>query len=240
MEDKKRIRERIWKLLEDKGVAKFPGTRGRIPNFVGSERAAKRVLYLDVWERARYIKINPDSPQRPLRELALLQGKILFMAVPRLRERKCFIKLDPNKLKGVEKFASTIKGAFRYGTLVHPSEMPEIDLVVAGSVAVRKDGARIGKGGGYSDLEFAIGRYFGLIKEDTPVLTTVHPLQIVANDFEMKEHDIPVDYIVTPDEVIETNTEFPKPKGIYWDLLDKEKLENIPILSELRGSSLKP
>ncbi|MCD6086671.1 MAG: 5-formyltetrahydrofolate cyclo-ligase [Candidatus Hydrothermae bacterium] len=237
MRSKERIREEIWRLLEDKGVARFPGARGRIPNFVGAERAARKVLNLDVWARARRIKINPDSPQRPLRELALLQGKFLYMAVPRLWELRCFIELVPSKLKSLERAASTIKGAFRYGTQVHPSEMPKIDLVVAGSVAVRRDGARIGKGGGYSDLEFAIGRHFGLIDENTPVITTVHPLQIIDREFEMREHDIPVDFIVTPEGVIATDTAFPKPSGIYWGLLDEEKIKTIPILRELRGIS---
>ena len=237
MGEKGLIREKIWRLLEDKGVARFPGARGRIPNFVGAERAARKVLNLDVWARARRIKINPDSPQRPLRELALLQGKFLYMAVPRLWELRCFIELVPSKLKSLERAASTIKGAFRYGTQVHPSEMPKIDLVVAGSVAVRRDGARIGKGGGYSDLEFAIGRHFGLIDENTPVITTVHPLQIIDREFEMREHDIPVDFIVTPEGVIATDTAFPKPSGIYWGLLDEEKIKTIPILRELRGIS---
>ncbi len=43
-------------------------------------------------------------------------------------------------------------------------EMPPVDLIVAGSVAVNKKGSRIGKGGGYSDLEYAIGREFGFVK----------------------------------------------------------------------------
>jgi len=44
------------------------------------------------------------------------------------------------------------KGAFRFGFPVHPKEIPQIDLIVAGSVAVNRRGSRIGKGGGYSDL----------------------------------------------------------------------------------------
>ncbi len=31
----------------------------------------------------------------------------------------------------------------------------------------------------------------------------------------MKIHDIPVDFIVTPKEVMVTRSRFPKPKGIY-------------------------
>lgn len=231
--DKAAIRERIWRLMEEEGVVRFPGAWGRIPNFAGAEEAADRLVTLGAWRRAKIIKANPDSPQRPVRSLALRQGKRVYMAVPRLRRLKCFIELDPVRLDGRAEQASTIKGAFKRGRLVHPEEMEAVDLVVAGSVAVTRDGARLGKGGGYSDLEFGIARKLGLITEETPVLTTVHPLQVVSEEIEMKVHDIPVDCIVTPEGVILTNQEYPKPEGIYWELLEEEKLRRIPVLATL-------
>jgi 5-formyltetrahydrofolate cyclo-ligase len=232
--DKAAIRERIWRLMEEEGVVRFPGAWGRIPNFLGAEQAADRLVTVGAWRRAKIIKANPDSPQRPVRSLALRQGKRVYMAVPRLRRLKCFIELDPGRLDGRAEQASTIKGAFKWGQPVHPEEMETVDLVVAGSVAVTRDGARLGKGGGYSDLEFGIARKFGLITEETPVLTTVHPLQVVSEEIEMKVHDIPVDCIVTPDAVILTNHEYPAPEGIYWELLEEEKLRRIPVLVALR------
>jgi AcrR family transcriptional regulator len=39
---KEEVRERIWDLLECEGASRFPGARGRIPNFRGAERAAER------------------------------------------------------------------------------------------------------------------------------------------------------------------------------------------------------
>jgi len=174
-------------------------------------------------------------PQRPVRELALSQGKVLYMAVPRLRSENPFLELDPSRLKGRFREASTIRGAFRLGRPVSPEEMEPIDLIVAGSVAVTKQGARLGKGGGYSDLEYAIGREIGIIDEKTPVVTTVHRLQ-VSSDIEMKIHDIPVDFIITSEEVMVTRSRFPKPQGIYWEILEGEKLKSIPILARLRNS----
>ena len=61
---KQEIRERVWQALEKARVHRFPGTRGRIPNFVGAERAADRLSELDMWKRAKVLKCNPDSPQR--------------------------------------------------------------------------------------------------------------------------------------------------------------------------------
>ena len=39
---KQAVRERIWALLEDERVARFPGARGRIPNFAGAPAAGGR------------------------------------------------------------------------------------------------------------------------------------------------------------------------------------------------------
>jgi len=230
---KQEIRQRIWRAMTEAGVGRFPlPLTGRIPNFEGAEAAARRLAELDVWRRARAIKANPDAPQRPVRWRALQEGKIVYMAVPRLRSEKPFIALDPARIRDYRR-ASTIKGAFALGRPVALDEMRHVDLIVAGSVAVNRAGGRVGKGGGYSDLEFGLGCETGIINEQTVVVTTVHPLQIVDEELEWVVHDIPVDVIVTPDEVIETHTTLPRPKGIYWEYLTPEQIESIPVLQQM-------
>jgi 5-formyltetrahydrofolate cyclo-ligase len=189
---------------------------------------------LPEWQKALDIKANPDSPQRPVRHLALSSGKTLYVAVPRLREKKCFIKLDPAKIPS-KKFleASSIKGAFKFGLATHPKEIPQIDLIVAGSVAVNQKGSRIGKGGGYSDLEYAIGREYGFVKEDVVIVTTIHPLQMVEEELPETDHDFRIDYIVTPSEVIATHRKGGRPRGIIRDHLTEEKISEVPILKEI-------
>ena len=220
--------------MEKEGAALFPGARGRIPNFKGADKAAHILSALTEWQRAKNIKANPDSPQRSVRHLALSSGKTIYMAVPRLREKRCFIKLDPLEIPS-KKFheASSIKGAFRYGIPVHPKEILEIDLIIAGSVAVNKKGSRIGKGGGYSDLEYAIGREFGFLKEEVVIVTTVHPSQIVDEDLPETDHDFRIDFIVTPDEVIPTYRVDGRPRGIIRGHLTEQKFSEIPILKEI-------
>ena len=109
----------------------------------------------------------------------------------------------------------------------------DVDLIVIGSVAVDVYGTRIGKGGGYAELEYAILREIGKVTEDTPIVTTVHDLQVLNNELPREKHDVPVDIIVTPTRIIRTIKPRPKPQGIYWDLLGEDKLESIPILKEL-------
>ncbi len=235
VQSKQDIRQQVWDSMTRAGVARSPGAQGRIPNFEGAEGAANRLAKLATWRNARVLKCNPDSPQRPVREKALRAGKVVYMAVPRLRDRRCFIELDPQRFSGDDFYrAGTIKGAFRLGRLVNFSEMQNVDLVVAGAVAVNRMGERVGKGGGYSDLEYALGLTFDLIHEKTLVVTTVHPLQILDEPIPMLEHDIPVDVLVTPDEVVETCQSIPRPSGIYWHLLTEEKILAIPILQQLR------
>jgi 5-formyltetrahydrofolate cyclo-ligase len=227
---KAEIRQKIWQTLEREGVARFPGATGRIPHFVGAERAAELLREMAVWRRALVIKVNPDAPQLPVRRLALAEGKIVYMAVPRLRSEKCFIEIDPQRFGKRVALAASIAGACKYGRLVSPREMRPVDLIVCGSVAVGRDGARVGKGGGYCDLEYGLLREEGKVRESTPILTTVHSLQVAGERITMLPHDLPVDFLVTPTEVIATRPAHPRPRGIYWDLLRPLKINAIPLL----------
>jgi 5-formyltetrahydrofolate cyclo-ligase len=203
---------------------------------VGAERAADRLCELEIWKRAKVLKCNPDSPQRPVRLRALQEGKIVYMAVPRLRQLECFIELDPSRLGKQMRQASSIEGAFRFGQSVRPERMKEIGLIVCGTVAINREGARIGKGGGYSDLEYGLAREAKLVRPATPIVTTVHDLQVVDEEIPLLPHDIPVDFIATPTSVIETHTRLPRPKGIYWEYLSIEQIDAIPYVKQLRSS----
>ena len=234
MTGKDEIRKAVWQAMREAGVAAFPGAVGRIPNFTGSGRAHLQIAELDVWKNAQVIKSNPDLPQRPLRRLALEQGKTVYMAVPRLTEEKCFVELDPARFADY-RLASSIKGATQLGRLVHPDEMRPIDLIVCGSVAVNRRGARLGKGGGYSDLEYAVALSLGLISKETPIVTTVHPIQLLPDELPMTSHDISLDYIGMPEELVKCEGEFHRPAGIIWEDLG-EKLEEVPILQTMKAS----
>jgi 5-formyltetrahydrofolate cyclo-ligase len=190
---------------------------------------------LPEWKDARRIKCNPDAPQRAVRLAALRQGKTVVMAVPRLRTERCFLRLDPRRLRGKLAQAATIKGASALGVPVSPSQIGRIDLIVAGSVAVNPTGARLGKGGGYSDLEFALARALGVVNDQTPVVTTVHELQVLDDVIPMTTHDVPLDIIATPERVIRTRRRRTKPAGIFWDELSEAQLAEMPALAKTQA-----
>lgn len=192
----------VWRLMEEKGIARFPRPIfHRIPNFVGADKAAERLGELPEYKAAGSVFCNPDSPQSPVREMALRDGKILVMATPRLK--KGFLILEPNTIsRGSISRASTIRGAFKHGRFVEPSEV-KVELFVAGSVAVSPDGGRLGKGTGYSDKEYAILKDSDALAFDALVVTTVHDVQIVE-EIPQDEWDVRVDVIVTPTKIIRT------------------------------------
>lgn len=227
---KAEIRETLWTRIDEAGVGRFPGIHGRIPNFDGADAAARRLSDLAVWRQSLVVKVDADAPQLPLRRAALAAGKILYMALPRLRSERCFVELDPRRLGSATACAASIPGACRYGRLLSPRELRPVDLVVTGAVAVTRGGARVGKGGGYTDLEYALLREEGKIRESTPILTTIHPIQMVRHRVPMLAHDVPVDFIVTPDGAYAARSSHPRPRGIYWDLLRPLRISKIPLL----------
>ena len=225
-------RQHVWDALKKQKQARFPfPIHGRIPNFKGAEAAAKQLFEVTPWKDAKFLKINPDSPQKPLREEALKRGITYFMPTPRLRAG--FMKFDP-ALIPPEKFrqAAALSTCEAWAEKVSLEDLPRIDAIVAGSVAVTRSGKRCGKGAGYSDIEFAILRELG--HPAVPVATTVHALSVV-DDFPRDDIDLPLTMVVTPDEVIRVSDPFPPPDGIHWDRLSEQELDDMPVLRDLQA-----
>jgi len=235
LEAKAALRDEVWRAMSVQGVARFPAPTNRIPNFVGAEAAAVHLAGAPEWQRAATIKSNPDSPQLPVRVRALRDGKLLYMAVPRLAEADPFFVLDPGHLADPPHKAASIKGAGRSARTVGLDEMEPVDLVVTGCVAVGEDGARLGKGGGFSDLEFALAAAAGLVGARTIVATTVHDLQVrPAGDIPTTAHDIAVDLVVTPGGAFRTARGRRRVPKLNWAELSAEKVAAIPLLGRLQ------
>jgi len=231
------LRQEVWSEMTAARVARFPGAAGRIPNFAGAEAAAERLRVTAVWQAAGTVKANPDSAQLPVRQRALEDGKTVYMAVPRLAEREPFFALDPDHLSEPPRQAASIRGASRSARRVTLAELSPVDLVVMGSVAAGEDGARLGKGGGFADLEFALAAAAGLIGPQTVLVTTVHEVQVrAAGTIPLTAHDVPVDLIVTPERIIDCRPRHgPRAAAaIRWEDLTEEKIAAIPLLAAQR------
>ncbi|MDE1819455.1 MAG: 5-formyltetrahydrofolate cyclo-ligase [Euryarchaeota archaeon] len=213
--EKSRLRREVWDSLQAKGVARFPfPPHDRIPNFEGSKEAAERLAAAPEFQRARVVKSNPDAPQLPFRTLVLREGKSLVMAVPRLREPACF-RIFPEGTHVVP----TIEVAMRQGRPLVPEEVPHVDLVMAGSVAVGPRGERVGKGGGFSDLEWGLLSAVDKVDASTVVATTVHDLQLRTSMLPVLPHDVPLDLASTPSRLLRPPKSLGRPRGILSEEL---------------------
>lgn len=226
---KQAARERMWALLDREGAVSPSGAAGHIPSFVGAEEAARRLSGMAVWQRVRIIKANPDRAQLPVRVMALNDQKLVYMAVPAMASEKPFFRLDPLELREKATDAASSKQARTLPPTVGVDEMQPIDLVICGTVAVNREGTRLGKGAGYSDIEVALLIEAGLVTDETRIVTTVHDLQVVDEPLPEDVHDFRVDLIVTPQKVIQC-PRTTRPQGLVWEKLGEEKIRRIPVL----------
>jgi 5-formyltetrahydrofolate cyclo-ligase len=184
------------------------------------------------------VKVNPDAPQRGVRFRALRQGKTLLMPTPRLRSG--FWLVDPQRLPPNKLFeASSIKGATTLGREITLDALPNIDLLVFGSVAASAAGDRVGKGEGYAELEFATLRTLGRVGPDIVIATTVHDHQVVEA-IPREPFDVTLDLICTPTRTIRPSKRAARPNGILWDMLPEDRRREMPILDELYHRKRRP
>lgn len=212
------VRRRIWTLLEQSNATRGPA-HGRIPDFLGAAEAADLLARQPVWRSARVVKAVPDHAQLPVRARALAEGKLVYMAVPKLAGPLPFFVLDPATLPVAPEEAASRQWAEQHAPQIGVEDMRPVDLVVCGSVAVNRQGARLGKGAGYSDIELGLLQEAGLLSYRTTIATTVHPLQVLDEPLPEGGHDFRVDLIVTATNAIKCGPS-PRPPGVAWEELD--------------------
>lgn len=197
---RERLRRRIWHLMEDAGVITFPlDVFGRVPNFIGAERAAELLAEQIEFEQAKVIFVSPDHVLRRVRELVLERGKVLAVSLPqRLIGRSKSILLQITERRAI-KAAADIDNFLRYG---QPLSLP-VDLAVLSSVVVDRLGNRLTPRREFGDREWQMLIDNGFVHEGTKIATIVHPLQFADDIIKwVVEGDVKAHLIVTPEEVI--------------------------------------
>lgn len=233
------FRDSIWSYMETNDIARFPRpVFNRIPNFKGAEQACCKVKELMEFQTSYAIKIGPDKPLEHIRYLTLEANKSLYVPTPRLRHGLLNkITPPPSATKRDLHICATSEGVRRHSVRIGLNSKIKIGLVIVGSVAVSMAGYRIGKGEGFSDMEYAMLASLGSVDTDTTVITVVHECQVFESIPEelFKEHDVPADIIVTPSRIIRCEPQLKKPNNIIWSLLTEEKMNSIPILRTLKA-----
>ncbi len=238
-ETKASIRQKVWEFMEKNDIANFPRpVYNRIPNFKGANTAGQKAAELPEFKEAKVVKVNPDKPQEEVRYQALDHCKDLIVPTPRL-SKGLFNRLssEPNASKESLRKLASRQGIDSMSKPIPMASRTKLDLVCVGSVAVDKLGRRIGKGEGFADLEFAMAAsHHNAVTAETIVISTVHDVQVFDKLPEnlFQPHDLTVDIIVTPTEVIRVEKRLPKPDAILWSILSREKFDSIPILKEIQ------
>ncbi|XP_048210957.1 methenyltetrahydrofolate synthase domain-containing protein isoform X2 [Perognathus longimembris pacificus] len=234
----RRVRGSLWQLTLDLGS----NARGIPFSFVSKPQpfittgVSKQDIRDQIWDFMEAQNLA-DFP-RPVHHRIpnFKSGKTLLVPTPRLRTG-LFNKITPppGATTAVLRKCATSQGVRDFSVPVGLDSSIQVDLLVVGSVAVSEKGWRIGKGEGYADLEYAMMASMGAVRAGTPVVTVVHDCQVMdIPEALLEDHDLCVDYILTPTRVIVTGCVRPKPAGITWSKITSEMLEKIPVLRSLR------
>ena len=233
-----RLRRIVWGRLAE--VAR-PDSRYHldfanfVPDFVGSDRCNERIRALPEYQGARTIFITPDNNLEALRAQALDDAKELIVCTPEIR--RGFLLLQPGRVPREQReLAATLDAQERFGAPLTLQELRAhrpIDLVLTGAAAVTAEGVHFGKGHGYLDLEWGLLRELRLVGDATPVVVSVHDCQVINERVPYASFDCTVDVIVTPQGVLRCAPRLPKPIGIQWTRVTRQRVESVTYLREL-------
>ncbi len=233
-------RERIWQEL--RRVAR-PDSRFHwdfaefIADFEGSEQCSTRIRELDAYAKEGPTFITPDNSTEDLRRVAMEDGHTILMTTYGIR--RGFLLLDPAVVPPTERrYAATLDGMDRYARPVSLAELrdgPTIPLLVTGGSAVSANGVRFGKGHGYFDLEWAILSEIGIVDSESEIADVVHDCQVVDEVLEGEDHDVAVDWIVTPTRTIRVPNPGREPGYVRWHLVEGSEHATTPPIMELNA-----
>ena len=233
-----RLRLVVWSKLAQ--VAK-PDSRFHfdftsfIPDFEGSPKCVNAICQTPEYRRADTVVAMPDNSLEGFRHQALTDGKTLLVFTYAMM--RGVVALDGGRiLPEVRNLAATLDGMERFGAKLSFSQLRAagpIDLLVTGAAAVSRDGVHFGKGHGYLDLEWGLLSEIGLVNQETPVIVSVHECQVVDEAVPYAAHDVTVDIVVTPSEVVRCRP-LPKPSGLVWDRMPNDFASTRPYFKEAR------
>lgn len=232
------LRQQVWADLRRVGR---PDSRFHwdfssfICDFEGSDLCANRLRSLDAWDRSELLFITPDNSTEMVRRAAIVDRKPFLMTTYGIA--RGFLLLDPDDVPpGEVAYAATLDGMDRYAAPVSLADIARrqrIGLLVTGGSGVTLDGHRLGKGHGYFDLEWALLSEIGATDGASEIVDVVHDCQVVDVEVVPADHDVRVDWLVTPTRTLRVDAP-PRPPGrVLWDLVAGTEFERMPPVVEL-------
>lgn len=182
------------KLIREEVLKKRKGLSAQ-DRAIYSEKIAEKILTSDFYKNSEtimcFINFSNEVSTRNFMERVIADGKRIAVPItyPDTYQLKPSILKSLNELE--PGFYNILTPKKEFERFIDPSE---IDLVIVPGVAFRKDGYRVGYGGGYYD------RFLSKIP-NTPTIAIGFDIQIVE-DLPVDSYDIAVDYIYTEKNII--------------------------------------
>jgi 5-formyltetrahydrofolate cyclo-ligase len=204
-------------------------------NFCG--KAAEQVRRIPGYKQVKRIFVAPDPALSQVRINCLVDGKELIM--PSAALKAGFFLLTPFSIPFRDLgFAVSLKGVAKHGKRMVMTDLlgQNIDLCIGQGFAANKQGDVLGDGMGFFDLSYGILSEWGCVGENTVTCITTGEEQVLSSSIPKAPWDVQADYIVTDNEIIETEAVGQKrsPGQIFWEFLSDKRIRKITPLWQLK------
>ncbi len=221
MADKETVRS-IWrKILAETSVVSHWG------------KAAEKLRRMGTYRTAATIFSTPSEALHQARINCLVDGKNLVMPAPSMREGFYLLPACTIPFKDIP-FAVTYKGLAKNGLLLKGQDISglSIGILLTDSLSVDNEGGRIGNGQGFFDLCCALLNDLGYLQPGWAALTIIGEEQISRESLPRNKWDIKMTGTITPVRILQFKPPPQKPQ-IYWDILDRARINRINPLWKL-------
>jgi len=199
-------------------------------------RLAEVLRRLPGYRQAQQVMIDPSPLLKQARINALVDGKVLIMPGPGLKEG--FFRLEPYTIKFAQlakavsgrdlpDFGKRLASRAEIGSLA-------ISLLIGEAWVVDRRGFFLGEGKGFFDLSVALLAELGGLAEDCRVVLAVAEAERQLNNLPVEPWDVGGDVLLTAEgeEVLDREEERRSP-AIVWDVLSLDRIRRITPLWKL-------
>lgn len=202
-------------------------------------RAAQKLRRLPEYRKAGTVFAAPDKALHQARINCLVDGKNLVMPGPSIREGFFLLAARSIPFKDIPA-AVTYKGLTEKGQLLKSAAIAKlsVELLLTDSLAVDRNGGRIGDGSGFFDLCCALLRELGGLQQEWSAMTFIRDDHISTNPLPQDEWDMKMAGAITQSTVYSFDRLSQEPR-ILWDMLSMDRIRRIDPLWKLYSAQQK-
>lgn len=198
-------------------------------------RLAERLRRLDGYRQAKQLFIDPSPLLKQARLNALVDGKVLIMPGPGLKDG--FYRLDPYTIKFAQ-LGKAVNGRDLADFGKRLASRPEISglgisLVIGEAWALDRRGFFLGEGKGFFDLSVALLAELGGLAEGFRVVMALADPERLINNLPVEPWDVGVDVLLTAEAEESLSREGGHSPAIAWDVLTLDRVRRITPLWKL-------